>query len=87
MRFVVLYAGKIQKKLAYSFPKNKKSSFWSDVRKLKSSSSSFAPVVDRVAGGSNIANVFASKLEDILNTLFITSHLSSVFHPICLSYM
>ena len=66
----------LQKKLAYSFAKNKKSSFWSDVRKLKSSSSSFAPVVDGVAGGCNIANVFASKLEGILNTHSSSPHIS-----------
>ena len=39
----------LQKKLAYSVAKKYKSSFWSDVRKLTISSSSFAPVVDGVA--------------------------------------
>ena len=64
----------LQKKLAYSFIK---SSFWSDVRKLKSSSSSFAPVVDGVAGGCNIANVFASKLEAF--SIHTLRHLTSLF--------
>jgi hypothetical protein len=66
----------VQTRSAGYFAKNKKSSFWSDVRKLKSSSSSFAPIVDGVAGGCNIANVFASKLEGILNTHSSSSHVS-----------
>ena len=55
----------LQNKLANSFARNKKSSFWSDVRRLKSSSHLVSPVVDGVAGSRNIANVFASQLQDV----------------------
>ena len=43
---------------------------------MKKSSSSFAPVVDETAGSSEIANVFASKLECILNVHSSSSHSS-----------
>ena len=66
----------LQKKLAKSFARNKKSSFWSDVRKLKNSSHPVSPVVDGVAGSKNIANVFASKIESILNYHSPSSHSS-----------
>ena len=63
----------LQKKLAKSFARNKKSSFWSDVRKLKNSSHPVSPVVDGVAGSKN---VFASKIESILNSHLPSSHSS-----------
>ena len=44
----------LQKKLAKSFARNKKSSFWSDVRKLKNSSHPVSPVVDGVAGSKTL---------------------------------
>ena len=66
----------LQKKLANSFVKKKKASFWSDVRKLNNSSSSSAPVIDGIADSRNIANVFASKLESILNTHSSSCHFS-----------
>ena len=66
----------LQNKLAKSFARNKKLSFWSDVRKLKNSSHPVSPVVDGVAGSKNIANVFASKIESILNYHSPSSHSS-----------
>ena len=66
----------LQKKLAKSFARNKKSSFWSDVRKLKNSSHPVSPVI---AGSKNIANVFASKIESILNYNSPSSHSSPHF--------
>ena len=65
----------LQRKLANSFAKKKKSSFWADVRKLTTSSSS-SPIVDGVAGSRNIANVFACNLRSILNTHSPSSHIS-----------
>ena len=58
----------LQKKLATSFVRKKKSSFWSDIKKLNSSSPSLPPVIDGVSGSRNIADIFASKLEDTLNS-------------------
>ena len=66
----------LQRKLANSFAKKKKSSFWADVRKLTTSSSSSSPIVDGVAGSRKIANVFACNLRGILNTHSQSSHIS-----------
>ena len=66
----------LQRKFANSFAKKKKSSFWADVRKLTTSSSSSSPIVDGVAGSRNIANVFACNLRSILNTHSPSSHIS-----------
>ena len=66
----------LQKKLAASFVRKKKSSFWSDIRKLNSSSPSLPPVIDGVSGSRSIADVFASKLNDTLNTHSPSPHFS-----------
>ena len=57
-----------QNELATSFAEKRMNSFWTHVRKLNSSSSTLAPTIDGVSGSRNIANVFASKLKDTLNT-------------------
>ena len=64
--------------LVISFRK-KKSSFWSDIRKLNSSSPSLPPVIDGVSGIVEIADIFASKLEDTLNTHSQSPHFSLQF--------
>ena len=63
----------LQKKLARSFSKKNKNSFWADV---KSSSTSAAPTVDNMHDCGDIANVFASNYKTILNTHSLGSHLS-----------
>ena len=67
----------LQNKLATSFAEKRKNSFWTHVRKLNSSSSTLAPTIDGVSGSRNIANVFASKLKDTLNTHSSSFHLHS----------
>ena len=67
----------LQNKLATSFAEKRKNSFWSHVRKLNRSSSTLAPTIDGVSGSRNIANVFASKLKDTLNTHSSSFHLHS----------
>ena len=57
----------LQKKLVMSFVRKKK---------LNSSSPSLPPVIDGVSGSRNIADVFASKLEDTLNTHSPSPHIS-----------
>ena len=47
--------------------KNRKQ-FWSEVGHLNSSNCSYTPVVDGVSGDENIANIFATKSEGLLNT-------------------
>ena len=64
----------LQNKLATSFAEKRKNSFWTHVRKLNSS---LAPTIDGVSGSRNIANVFASKLKDTLNTHSSSFHLHS----------
>ena len=55
-------------KLASLFAKKKKSSFWSTVKSLNRRSTGQADTVDGVSGERGIANLMASKLENILNT-------------------
>ena len=66
----------LQKKLATSFARKNKSSFWSDIRKLNSSSPSRPPVIDGVLGSKNIADLFASNLKNTLNTHSPSPHIS-----------
>ena len=66
----------LQKKLANSFARKKKYSFWFDVRRLKSSSHLVSPIVDGVTGSRNVANVFTSQLQSILNSHSSSSHSS-----------
>ena len=55
-------------KLASLFAKKKKSSFWSTVKSLNRRSTGQADTVDGIRGERGIANLMASKLENILNT-------------------
>ena len=55
-------------KLASLFAKKKKSSFWSAVKSLNRRSTGQADTVDGVSGERGIANLMASKLENIFNT-------------------
>ena len=66
----------LQKKLARSFSKKNKNSFWADVKRMKSTSTSTAPIVDNMHDCGDIANVFASNYKTILNTHSLGSHLS-----------
>ena len=66
----------LQKKLARSFSKKNKNSFWADVKMMKSTSTSTAPIVDNMHDCGDIANVFASNYKTILNTHSLGSHLS-----------
>ena len=50
----------LQKKLARSFSKKNRNSFWADVKRMNSTSTSAAPTVDNVHDCGDIANVFAS---------------------------
>ena len=55
-------------KLASLFAKKKKSYFWSNVKSLNRRSTGQADTVDGISGERGIANLMASKLENILNT-------------------
>ena len=55
----------IRDRLAHSFIKRKKDSFWLDVKSIKSPR--FSPVVDGANGDTNIANAFSSKFSAVLN--------------------
>ena len=58
----------VRDRLAHSFTKKKKDSFWLDVKSInKSNAPRFSPVVDGVNGDTNIANAFASKFSAVLN--------------------
>ena len=57
----------IRDRLAHSFTKRKKDSFWLDVKSIKSNAPHFSPVVDGANGDTNIANAFASKFSAMLN--------------------
>ena len=65
-----------QKKLATSFARKNKSSFWSDIRKLNSSSPSRPPVINGVLGSKNTADLFASNLKNTLHTHSPSPHIS-----------
>ena len=67
----------LQKKLALLLTKKNKKEFWSEVRHLNRSHSSYTPVVDGVSGDENIANLFATKSEGLLNTHTSSSHSST----------
>ena len=54
-------------KIASKFAQKKKSSFWSTVKSLNRRSAGQADTVDGISGDHGIANLFASKLENILN--------------------
>ena len=66
----------LQKKLAKSFSKKNRDTFWADAKRINSTSNSIAPIVDNVHDCGDIANVFASKYKTILNTHSLGSHLS-----------
>ena len=66
----------IKKKLAASYSLKKKSSFWTNVKKLQSSSTSLPPLIDGIAGNNSIANLFASNLGHTLNSNSSSSHTS-----------
>ena len=64
----------VRNKLAQSFSKKRKNNFWSVVKGLaKSHKPTCAPIVDGISGGNNIANMWASKLSNLLNTHSPTS--------------
>ena len=68
LKYVVLNAdGNIRDRLAHSFTKRKKDSFWLDVKSIKSNAPRFSPIVDGANGDTNIANAFASKFSAVLN--------------------
>ena len=67
----------LQKKLALLLTKKNKKEFWSEVRRLNQSTCSYTPVVDGVSGDENIANLFATKSEGLLNTHTSSSHSST----------
>ena len=50
------------------------SRFWSEIRRLNHSHLNLPSVVDGVSGSRNIANLFASKSEDVLNTHPTSTH-------------
>ena len=56
----------IRDRLAHSFTKRKKDSFWLDVKSIKSNAPRFSPVVDGANGDTNIVNAFASKFSAVL---------------------
>ena len=57
-----------REKLAKSFAGRKKTGFWSAVKQLRRAPTSRAPVVDGCVCHSEIANLFASNMCDLLNT-------------------
>ena len=67
----------LQKKLALLLTKKNKKEFWSEVRCLNRSTCSYTPVVDGVSGDENIANLFSTKSEGLLNTHTSSSHSST----------
>ena len=71
----------LQRKLAHLLRRKSKKGFWSEVRRLNRSHSSYTPVVDGVSGDENIANLFATKSEGLLNTHTCSSH-SSLHSPL-----
>ena len=59
----------VRNKLAQSFSKKRKNNFWSVVKGLaKSHKPTCGPIVDGISGGNDIANMWASKLSNLLNT-------------------
>ena len=64
----------LQKKIALLFVRKNKKRFWSEARRLNRSHLSSAPVVDSVSGSRDIANLFVSKSEGVLNTHSSSSH-------------
>ena len=58
----------LRDRLARSFARKKKDSFWSDIKRLNNPGvAQCSPVVDSVSGTTNIANIFASKFGALLN--------------------
>ena len=58
----------LQDKFASLFASKKKDDFWSQIRQLNRSCPSPASSVDNVSGDVNIANLFASKFANVLNS-------------------
>ena len=58
----------MQDKFASLFASKKKDDFWSQIRQLNRSCPSPASSVDNVSGDVNIANLFASKFANVLNS-------------------
>ena len=78
----------LQKKLALLFRRKSKKGFWSEVRRLNQSHSSYTPFVDGVSGDENIANLFATKSEGLLtptlpSLILLFTHLSSHLSQTC----
>ena len=57
----------IRDRIAHSFAKRKKDSFWLDVKSINKFNTRFFPVVYGVNGDTIIANAFASKFSAVLN--------------------
>ena len=58
----------VREKLAKSFSEKKKTGFWSAVKKLKRLPRSRTSVVDGISDPSEIVNIFASNIHNLLNT-------------------
>jgi hypothetical protein len=68
---------RLRSRLAHSFAKNRRETFWSDIKRLNNSRTpQSSPVVDGLCGSSNIANGFASKFSTLLNKHSSTSQSS-----------
>ena len=63
-----------RKKLALLCGRKNKKRLWSEIRRLNHSRLNLPPIVDGVSGSRNIANLFASKSEDVLNTHPTSTH-------------
>ena len=57
-----------RERLAKSFAEKRKDGFWSAIKNLKCGSMSRASVVDGCTDSSDIANIFARNLSNLLNT-------------------
>ena len=60
----------LQDKFASLFASKKNDDFWSQIRQFNRSRPSPASSVDNVSGDVNIANLFASKFANVLNSQF-----------------
>ena len=61
-------------KMANALLENRDRDFWSEVKKVRGHSTSFASQIDDLNGAINISNHFSSKFEDVYNSVAFDNH-------------